>query len=120
MGGICLNVGCIPSKALLDSSEHYYNAVHHFEDHGITTGKVKADFTKMSDRKGQVVKKMNEGINYLMKKNKIDVKNGFTLALRRLRPSYWCISVFDRSETFATSTVFQIFHKKSLKPKVPA
>jgi dihydrolipoamide dehydrogenase len=77
LGGTCLNVGCIPSKALLDSSEHYYNAIHHFEEHGITTGKVKADIQKMIGRKGGVVKKMNDGINFLMKKNKIDVKNGF-------------------------------------------
>ncbi len=77
MGGTCLNVGCIPSKALLDSSEHYYNAVHHFEEHGITTGKVKADLSKMVERKGGVVKKMNDGINFLMKKNKVDVKCGF-------------------------------------------
>lgn len=77
MGGTCLNVGCIPSKALLDSSEHFYNAVHHFDDHGISTGKVKADIKKMVDRKSGVVKKMNDGINYLMKKNKIDVKHGF-------------------------------------------
>ncbi len=77
LGGTCLNVGCIPSKALLDSSEHYYNAVNHFEEHGITTGKVKADITKMVSRKSGVVKKMNDGINFLMKKNKVDVHNGF-------------------------------------------
>jgi dihydrolipoamide dehydrogenase len=77
LGGTCLNVGCIPSKALLDSSEHYYNAVAHFEEHGISTGKVKVDLLKMIDRKAGVVKKMNDGINFLMKKNKIDVKNGF-------------------------------------------
>jgi dihydrolipoamide dehydrogenase len=77
LGGTCLNVGCIPSKALLDSSEHYYNATHHFEEHGIATGKVKADLQKMIDRKAGVVKKMNDGINFLMKKNKIDVVNGF-------------------------------------------
>lgn len=77
LGGTCLNVGCIPSKALLDSSEHYYNATHHFEEHGIATGKVKADLQKMIERKAGVVKKMNDGINFLMKKNKIDVVNGF-------------------------------------------
>ncbi len=77
MGGTCLNVGCIPSKALLDSSEHYYNAVHHFEEHGIITGKVKADLPKMIERKTGVIKKMNDGINYLMKKNKISVHTGF-------------------------------------------
>jgi dihydrolipoamide dehydrogenase len=77
MGGTCLNVGCIPSKALLDSSEHYYNAVHHFEEHGIVTGKVKADLGKMIERKTGVIKKMNDGINYLMKKNKITIHTGF-------------------------------------------
>ncbi|MGL4631388.1 MAG: dihydrolipoyl dehydrogenase [Leadbetterella sp.] len=77
MGGTCLNVGCIPSKALLDSSEHYYNAVHHFEEHGIQTGKVKADLSKMIERKTGVIKKMNDGINFLMKKNKITTFAGF-------------------------------------------
>jgi dihydrolipoamide dehydrogenase len=77
MGGTCLNVGCIPSKALLDSSEHFYNAQNHFEEHGILTGKVKADFPKMIQRKTGVIKKMNDGINYLMKKNKISVHTGF-------------------------------------------
>ena len=77
LGGTCLNVGCIPSKALLDSSEHYFNAVNHFEEHGISIGKVKADINKMIERKTGVVKKMNDGINFLMKKNKIFVKNGF-------------------------------------------
>ncbi|NBA86563.1 dihydrolipoyl dehydrogenase [Emticicia sp. CRIBPO] len=77
LGGTCLNVGCIPSKALLDSTEHYYNAVNHFEEHGITVGKVKADIKKMIERKSEVVKKMNNGVNFLMKKNKITVVNGF-------------------------------------------
>jgi dihydrolipoamide dehydrogenase len=77
MGGTCLNVGCIPSKALLDSSEHFFNATHHFETHGIDLGKVKADIKKMIDRKSGVVKQMNNGIAFLMKKNKITVYNGF-------------------------------------------
>ena len=47
MGGTCLNVGCIPSKALLDSSEHYYNAVHHFEEHGIDIAKPKVNLKQM-------------------------------------------------------------------------
>ena len=51
MGGTCLNVGCIPSKALLDSSHHYYDAVKHFEEHGILIDPPKIDFTKMIDRK---------------------------------------------------------------------
>lgn len=77
LGGTCLNVGCIPSKALLDSSEHFFNAAHHFAEHGIEVGDVKADIQKMIDRKGGVVKQMNGGISFLMKKNKITVYNGF-------------------------------------------
>ena len=55
LGGTCLNVGCIPSKALLDSSEHYHNAVHRFKEHGIGTGALKVDFKQMIKRKGEVV-----------------------------------------------------------------
>ncbi|MHA8066500.1 dihydrolipoyl dehydrogenase [Aquirufa sp. ROCK2-A2] len=76
MGGTCLNVGCIPSKALLDSSEHYYNAVHSFEEHGIVINKPKVDLAKMIARKTGVVEKMNGGITYLMKKNKITTFHG--------------------------------------------
>ncbi len=76
LGGTCLNVGCIPSKALLDSSEHYHNAAHHFEDHGIKTSGLKVDLVRMIDRKNEVVKQTVSGINFLMKKNKIDVIHG--------------------------------------------
>ena len=76
LGGTCLNVGCIPSKALLDSSEHYHNAVHHFQQHGIETGAVKANFAQMVKRKADVVLENNKGIEFLMKKNKIDVYHG--------------------------------------------
>jgi dihydrolipoamide dehydrogenase len=76
LGGTCLNVGCIPSKALLDSSEHFYNAAHHFADHGIEISAPIANITKMISRKNGVVEKMNAGINFLMKKNKITVHNG--------------------------------------------
>lgn len=76
LGGTCLNVGCIPSKALLDSSEHFYNAAHHFADHGIEIPAPVANLGKMIGRKNGVVEKMNAGINFLMKKNKITVYNG--------------------------------------------
>lgn len=76
MGGTCLNVGCIPSKALLDSSEHYYNAVHHFEEHGIDIAKPKVNLKQMIARKTGVVEKMNGGISFLMKKNKITTFHG--------------------------------------------
>lgn len=76
LGGTCLNVGCIPSKALLDSSEHYHNAQTSFKTHGIELSNLKVDFGQMIKRKGEVVKQMNSGINFLMKKNKIDVHIG--------------------------------------------
>lgn len=76
LGGTCLNVGCIPSKALLDSSEHYYNAVHHFEEHGIEVKSPKVNIKQMIERKRGVVKMTCDGINFLMKKNKITVYNG--------------------------------------------
>ena len=76
LGGTCLNVGCIPSKALLDSSEHYFNAVHHFMDHGISTGEVNMDAAKMFERKKGVVDTVAKGVSYLMSKNKIDVLQG--------------------------------------------
>jgi len=78
LGGTCLNVGCIPSKALLDSSHHYDDAIRHFEDHGIEiSGDVKVSLEKMISRKDQVVAQTTSGIDFLMKKNKIEVLNGF-------------------------------------------
>ena len=78
LGGTCLNVGCIPSKALLDSSHHYDDAIRHFEDHGIEiSGDVKVSLEKMISRKDQVVAQTTSGIDFLMKKNKIEVLKGF-------------------------------------------
>lgn len=76
LGGTCLNVGCIPSKALLDSSEHYFNAVHTFEEHGIDIKAPKVNLKQMIERKRGVVKMTCDGINFLMKKNKITVFQG--------------------------------------------
>lgn len=77
LGGTCLNVGCIPSKALLDSSHHYDDAVKHFEEHGIEIpGEVKVNLKKMIARKQAVVDQTTSGINFLMSKNKIDVYEG--------------------------------------------
>ncbi|QHE76357.1 dihydrolipoyl dehydrogenase [Hydrogenophaga sp. PBL-H3] len=75
-GGTCTNVGCIPSKALLQSSEHFDHANHHFADHGITATNVKIDIAKMIGRKDTVVKQNNDGILYLFKKNKITFFHG--------------------------------------------
>jgi len=77
LGGTCLNVGCIPSKALLDSSHHYEDAVKHFESHGIEIpGEVKVNLEKMIARKDGVVEQTTKGIQFLMDKNKIDVFEG--------------------------------------------
>ncbi|GMQ26074.1 dihydrolipoyl dehydrogenase [Algoriphagus sp. oki45] len=76
LGGTCLNVGCIPSKALLDSSEHYHNAAHTFKTHGINLSNLKVDLKQMIARKDDVVKQNVDGIQFLMKKNKIDVHHG--------------------------------------------
>lgn len=77
LGGTCLNVGCIPSKALLDSSEHFYNAKNHFAEHGIKMGEPKLDFAQMLKRKQGVVDQTVGGVEFLMKKNNIEVINGF-------------------------------------------
>ena len=77
LGGTCLNVGCIPSKSLLDSSHHYEDAIKHFSEHGIEfDGEVKVNFKQMIDRKTEVVNQTTKGINYLMEKNNISVYHG--------------------------------------------
>ncbi|MEP7260008.1 MAG: dihydrolipoyl dehydrogenase [Usitatibacter sp.] len=71
LGGTCLNVGCIPSKALLSSSEEFEKASHHLGEHGINVSGVKLDLAKMQARKDTIVTKMTKGVEYLFKKNKI-------------------------------------------------
>src|SRR5690606_3150196 len=75
-GGTCLNVGCIRSKALLDSSEHYHNAAHSFETHRIGLTNLKIDVKKMMARKNDVISQNTAGITFLFKKNKIDTYEG--------------------------------------------
>ena len=76
LGGTCLNVGCIPSKALLDSSEHFHNATHNFSEHGIEVTGLKANIQQMIQRKNDVVSQTCAGVKFLMDKNKIDVHTG--------------------------------------------
>ena len=76
LGGTCLNVGCIPSKALLDSSEHYHNAAHTFTTHGIDMKGLAVNLPQMIARKDEVVTQNVDGIQFLMKKNKVDVHHG--------------------------------------------
>ncbi len=76
LGGTCLNVGCIPSKALLDSSEHYHTAKEKFKTHGIDITGLKVNMGQMMHRKTEVIQDNNKGVEFLMKKNKIDVLLG--------------------------------------------
>ncbi len=76
LGGTCLNVGCIPSKALLDSTHHYHDAAHKFKEHGIGLENLSVDMPQMIKRKAEVVKATTDGVDFLMKKNKIDVFHG--------------------------------------------
>ena len=76
LGGTCLNVGCIPSKALLDSSHHYHNIAHLLPAHGITVKGANMDIATMQSRKDKVVQTMNRGVAALLKKNKVDAYSG--------------------------------------------
>src|SRR5687767_11119303 len=82
LGGTCLNVGCIPSKALLDSSEKYYAAKNQFAKHGINVGQLSLDLPKMMARKADVVKALTTGVGGLFKKNKIDHLQGLGTILK--------------------------------------
>ena len=76
LGGVCLNVGCIPSKALLDSSEYFHLAREHFGEHGIKTGKVTLDLTAMMARKDQVVQELTDNVRKLLEGNQVDIIQG--------------------------------------------
>ena len=76
LGGTCLNVGCIPSKALLDSSEHFKTALHDFDKHGIDISTPKVNLPKMMQRKEEVINQTCDGVQYLMDKNKVKVFHG--------------------------------------------
>ncbi|MBL8510990.1 MAG: FAD-dependent oxidoreductase, partial [Betaproteobacteria bacterium] len=77
LGGTCLNVGCIPSKALLESSENVEKLEHKFSEHGISVGSVKVDVAKMQARKESIVGKSTKGIEFLFRKNKVTWLKGF-------------------------------------------
>src|SRR3954466_7108441 len=76
LGGTCTNVGCIPSKALLQSSENYEQVGHHFAEHGIKVKGIELDLAQMLSRKDKVVKSSNDGVLYLFKKNKVTFLHG--------------------------------------------
>ncbi|MDX1409901.1 MAG: FAD-dependent oxidoreductase, partial [Saprospiraceae bacterium] len=94
LGGTCLNVGCIPSKALLDSSEHYYQLTHHFSQHGISTQKVSIDIATMLARKDKIVSTLTQGVKTLFDANKIVTFHGRG---KLVKPNQ--VEVADGSET---------------------
>jgi dihydrolipoamide dehydrogenase len=111
LGGTCLNVGCIPSKALLDSSEHYHNAVHNFEEHGIDVKSVKANITQMINRKNEVIAQTCAGIKFLMDKNKVNVLTGVGSFIDKNT-----ISVKDAAGAVTTITTKNIIIATGSKP----
>jgi len=115
LGGTCLNVGCIPSKALLDSSHHYEEAIKHFDDHGIEIpGEIKLNFKKMVERKQGVVDMTTNGIEFLMKKNKVDVFQGMGAFLDATHIE---ITSEDKTETIeAKHTIIATGSKPSTLP----
>jgi len=105
LGGTCTNVGCIPTKALLDSTEHYHTAKTKFETHGIKVGELSLDFEQLINRKGDVVKQNISGLNYLMNKNKIEVITGTASFLSNTQIK---VTATDGTETNVSSTYFII------------
>ena len=97
LGGTCLNVGCIPSKALLQSSEHFHAAQHDFAEHGITVGNVQFDAAKMIERKDAIVTKLTGGIKFLFQKNKVTSLFG-TASFVGKNGDFWQLEVDDKGE----------------------
>ncbi len=104
-GGTCTNVGCIPSKALLQSSENYEHAAKHFGDHGITLSNLKIDVAKMIGRKDAVVRQNNDGILYLFKKNKVSYFNGRGSFVKAVDGGYEIAVAGDQPETLTGKQV---------------
>jgi len=104
-GGTCTNVGCIPSKALLQSSEHYEHAAHAFADHGITVKGLSIDPAKMVARKDAVVKQNNDGILYLFKKNKVSFFHGSASFVKAAEGSYEIAVAGAKPETLSAPRV---------------
>lgn len=104
-GGTCTNVGCIPSKALLQSSEHFEHARLHFAEHGISTGKVEIDIQKMLDRKASIVKQNNDGILFLFKKNKVSFFHGQASFVKAADGLYEIAVAGEKPETLVGKNV---------------
>jgi dihydrolipoamide dehydrogenase len=118
LGGTCLNVGCIPSKALLDSTEHFHNALHNFKEHGIEINTPKVNMPQMIARKRSVVKQTCDGVAFLMKKNKVDVHYGVGSFLTKNRVK---VTASDGkvSELEASKIIIATGSKPIVLPNVP-
>ena len=97
LGGTCLNVGCIPSKALLQSSEHFHAAQHDFAEHGISAGSLHFDAAKMIERKDAIVTKLTGGIKFLFQKNKVESFFGFG-SFKGKNGDFWQIDIDNKGE----------------------
>jgi dihydrolipoamide dehydrogenase len=102
LGGTCLNVGCIPSKALLDSSHRYSDALNHFSDHGIEVSKPKLDIPKMMKRKEKVVAQLTAGVGGLLKANKVTTIFGEAKVLNANQVQ---VSTLDKTEIIETKNI---------------
>lgn len=119
LGGTCLNVGCIPSKALLASSEEFENANHHLADHGINVKGVSIDLAKMQLRKDTIVGKMTRGIEFLFRKNKITWLKGHGRFVGKSGEQY-SLEVKSASETLAVQATSVIIATGSKARHLPA
>jgi dihydrolipoamide dehydrogenase len=120
LGGTCLNVGCIPSKALLQSSENFFELSHGFHEHGISCDNPKIDVAKMIARKEDIVNKNANGISFLFKKNKITELHGWA-SLKAQDGSKWIISIDDKgntSEIVATHVIIATGSNPRMLPQV--
>ncbi len=114
LGGTCLNIGCIPSKALLESSEWFHQAGHQFENHGIQLKDVKLDLKAMMSRKEEVVKTLTDGIGMLMKKNKVTVMQGTGVLKEKGKVE---VETADGKETIEAKTI--VFAMGSVPVELP-
>lgn len=118
LGGTCLNVGCIPSKALLESSENYERVEHKFAAHGISVSGLKFDVGQMLNRKNEIVSKLTQGISYLFKKNKVTSLFGHGKILRR-ENDLWQVEVSNGEKTEVVQTRHVILATGSKPRQLP-
>ena len=118
LGGTCLNVGCIPSKALLQSSDNYYELKNHYKDHGITCSNIKINIDEMQQRKNSIINKNANGISYLFKKNKIAEIHG-TASIIGKENGLWVIEIIDQDSKTKISCMHIVLAVGSTPREIP-